>query len=99
MKLNFDTLANRRKVGYMLKRHLKIYEWVFDIVNDEELRRWKFTGEEVKLKLYESNLDPVLRLMHITGIQSTGWLDSGSDCTDTNYANTDIDITCSNWKN
>jgi DNA polymerase delta subunit 1 len=98
MKLNFDTLANRRKVGYMLKRHLKIYEWVFDIVNDEELRRWKFTGEEVKLKLYESNLDPVLRLMHITGIQSTGWLDSGSDCTDTNYANTDIDITCSNWK-
>ncbi len=98
MKLNFDTLANRRKVGYTLKRHLKIYEWVFDIVNDEELRRWKFTGEEVKLKLYESNLDPVLRLMHITGIQSTGWLDSGSDCTDTNYANTDIDITCSNWK-
>jgi DNA polymerase delta subunit 1 len=98
MKLNFDTLANRRKVGYMLKRHLKIYEWVFDIVNDEELRQWKFTGEEVKLKLYESNLDPVLRLMHITGIQSTGWLDSGSDCTDTNYANTDIDITCSNWK-
>jgi len=99
MKLNFDTLANRRKVGYTLKRHLKIYEWTFDIVNDEELRRWKFTGEEVKLKLYESNLDPVLRLMHITGIQSTGWLDSGSDCTDTNYANTDIDITCSNWKN
>jgi len=98
MKLNFDTLANRRKVGYTLKRHLKIYEWVFDIVNDEELRRWKFTGEEVKLKLYESNLDPVLRLMHTTGIQSTGWLDSGSDCTDTNYANTDIDITCSNWK-
>ena len=28
MKLNFDTLANRRKVGYTLKRHLKIYEWV-----------------------------------------------------------------------
>ena len=99
MKLNFDTLANRRKVGYMLKRHLKIYEWVFDIVNDEELRQWKFTGEEVKLKLYESNLDPVLRLMHITGIQSTGWLDSGSDCTEANCANTDIDITCSNWKN
>jgi len=99
MKLNFDTLANRRKVGYTLKRPLKMYEWVFNIVNDQEIGQWKYTGEEIKLKLYESNLDPVLRLMHTTGIQSTGWLDSGSDCTDANCANTDIDITCNNWKN
>ena len=99
MKLNFDTLANRRKVGYMLKRPLKMYEWVFNIVNEQETGQWKYTGEEIKLKLYESNLDPVLRLMHTTGIQSTGWLDSGSECTEANYANTDIDITCNNWKN
>jgi DNA polymerase delta subunit 1 len=99
MKLNFDTLANRRKVGYTLKRPLKMYEWVFNIVNDQEIGQWKYTGEEIKLKLYESNLDPVLRLMHTTGIQSTGWLDSGSDCIDSNFANTDIDITCNNWKN
>ena len=99
MKLNFDTLVNRRKVGYTLKRPLKMYEWVFNIVNDQEIGQWKYTGEEIKLKLYESNLDPVLRLMHTTGIQSTGWLDSGSDCTDANCANTDIDITCNNWKN
>tara|TARA_B100001113_G_scaffold56502_1_gene42189 strand:+ start:244 stop:2985 length:2742 start_codon:yes stop_codon:yes gene_type:complete len=99
MKLNFDTLVNRRKVGYTLKRPLKMYEWIFNIVNDQEIGQWKYTGEEIKLKLYESNLDPVLRLMHTTGIQSTGWLDSGSDCTDANCANTDIDITCNNWKN
>jgi len=99
MKLNFDTLANRRKVGYTLKRPLKLHEWVFNIVNDQEIGQWKYTGEEIKLKLYESNLDPVLRLMHTTGIQSTGWLDSGSDCTEANCANTDIDITCNNWKN
>ena len=99
MKLNFDTLANRRKVGYTLKRPLKMYEWIFNIVNDQEIGQWKYTGEEIKLKLYESNLDPVLRLMHTTGIQSTGWLDSGSDCTEANCANTDIDITCNNWKN
>lgn len=27
-----------------------------------------------KLKLYETNIDPVLRFMHVTGIRSTGWL-------------------------
>ena len=30
--------------------------------------------------VYESNIDPVLRLMHRTGIQSTGWLDTGTKC-------------------
>jgi DNA polymerase delta subunit 1 len=28
-----------------------------------------------KLKIYESNIDPVLRFMHITGIRSTGWFE------------------------
>jgi len=54
--------------------------------------------EHIKLKVYESNLDPVLRLMHRTGIQSTGWLDSGDACEPTYLANTDIDLTCPNWK-
>ena len=51
-----------------------------------------------KLKVYESNIDPVLRLMHRTGIQSTGWLDSGDKCVNSNIANTDIDIFCNDWK-
>ena len=34
--------------------------------------------ESMKYKVYESNLDPVLRLMHRTNIQSTGWMDSGT---------------------
>ena len=28
-----------------------------------------------KLKIYESNIDPVLRFMHVTGIKSTGWFE------------------------
>jgi len=49
-------------------------------------------------RVYESNLDPVLRLMHLTGIQSTGWLDSGDNCIQGNYAHTDIDLYCRDWK-
>ena len=32
------------------------------------------------MKVYESNLDPVLRFMRRGGIQSTGWLDTGEQC-------------------
>jgi DNA polymerase delta subunit 1 len=55
--------------------------------------------ETLKLKLYESNLDPVLRLMHRTGIQSTGWLDSGDECVQGYNAHTEIDLDCKNWRN
>ena len=55
--------------------------------------------ETLKLKLYESNLDPVLRLMHRTCIQSTGWLDSGDDCVQGYNAHTEIDLECKNWRN
>src|SRR6056300_1576747 len=54
--------------------------------------------ETLKMKMYESNLDPVLRLMHRTGIQSTGWLDTGDECEPDYVANTDIDLKCKNWK-
>ena len=54
--------------------------------------------ETIKLKIYESNLDPVLRLMHRTGIQSTGWLDSGDECYSAHNAHVDIDLECKNWR-
>jgi DNA polymerase delta subunit 1 len=54
--------------------------------------------ETIKLKMYESNLDPVLRLMHRTGIQSTGWLDSGDECYSSHNAHVDIDLECKNWR-
>jgi len=51
----------------------------------------------VRLKVYESNLDPVLRLMHRTGIQSTGWLDTGDACIRSYLADVDIDLFCNKW--
>lgn len=47
--------------------------------------------------VYESNIDPVLRLMHRTGIQSTGWLDTGTKCVRSHLANVDIDLWCNEW--
>jgi DNA polymerase delta subunit 1 len=54
--------------------------------------------EPAKLKVYESNIDPVLRLMHRTGIQSTGWMDSGDTCVRSYLAKVDIDLFCNDWK-
>ena len=79
MKLEFETLGDRRKVSYKLKKY-------------------PLPGEYAKLKVYESNLDPVLRLMHMTGIQSTGWLDTGDIYDNNNVANVDIDLYCKDWK-
>ena len=54
--------------------------------------------EAIKYKVYESNLDPVLRLMHRTNIQSTGWMDSGNECVRSHLAHVNIDLFCNDWK-
>ena len=51
-----------------------------------------------RFKVFESNIDPVLRLMHRTGIQSTGWLNSGDSCVRTHLAKVDIDLFCNDWR-
>src|SRR6056300_1182830 len=51
-----------------------------------------------KYHVYEANRDPVLRLMHRTGIQSTGWLDTGSECVRSHLAKVDIDLWCNDWR-
>jgi DNA polymerase delta subunit 1 len=57
----------------------------------------ELTSGPFKFKVFESNLDPVLRLMHRTGIQSTGWLDSGNKCVNTSVSTTKIDLFCNDW--
>jgi DNA polymerase delta subunit 1 len=49
-------------------------------------------------KVYESNLEPVLRFMHRTGIQSTGWIDTGSECSTSITSQCDINLFCEDWK-
>lgn len=51
------------------------------------------------LRVYESNLDPVLRLMHRTNVMSTGWLEIDEDkCVKSSIATTDVDLFCQDWK-
>ena len=85
MKLDFKNLQARRLVDSFLRKPLTqnpdLYE-IFGVKN---------------VKVYESNLDPVLRLMHRTVIQSTGWLDTGDKCIRSHLANVDTDIFCNDW--
>ena len=49
-------------------------------------------------KVYEANLDPVLRFMHDTGIKSTGWVHTGERCVRAHKADVDVDLWCNDWK-
>jgi DNA polymerase delta subunit 1 len=50
------------------------------------------------LRVYESNLEPLLRFMHRTGIQSTGWLDTGDQCVPASRSICDVDLFCPDWR-
>ena len=62
---------------------------------DTDIERTKHISQ---LRLYEANLDPVLRFMHRSNIQSTGWVDTGDGCERADFANVDIDLYCKSWK-
>jgi len=85
MKLNFKHLQARRLVDSFLRRPLDRTPELFTIFGVRNM------------KVYESNLDPVLRLMHRTGIQSTGWLDTGDKCIRSHLAHVDMDLFCNDW--
>jgi DNA polymerase delta subunit 1 len=85
MKVNFKNLQARRLVDSFLRKPLNRTPELFNIFGVNNV------------KVYESNLDPVLRLMHRTGIQSTGWLDTGDKCVRSHLAHVDIDLFCNDW--
>jgi len=59
--------------------------------------KYPLKGETYAVKIYESNIEPMLRLMHRSGIQSTGWIDTGSKCVRSHLAKTNIDLFCNDW--
>jgi len=56
-----------------------------------------FRYRKKHLTVYESNIEPTLRLLHRTGIQSVGWLEVGQ-YNPAFYATTDIDVFCDDWR-
>jgi DNA polymerase delta subunit 1 len=66
-----NTLSRFVRIEFETHRAMRSCAWVLD---KEELEGFG------RLKVYEANLDPILRFMHVTGISSTGWLETGDDC-------------------
>jgi DNA polymerase delta subunit 1 len=61
-----------------------------------DARRAEWACRNRKYEIYESNLDPTLRIMHRTGIESTGWLEAvGSPSTSSSC---DMDLYVSDWR-
>ena len=48
-------------------------------------------------KVYEGNIDPVLRFMHCSGVSSTGWVDPGV-CEPDAATACDVNLWAPNWK-
>ncbi len=61
-----------------------------------DLRRGEWACRNQKYQVYEANLDPVLRVMHRTGIQSTGWLCATGRPGDASTCA--IDLCVSDWR-
>ena len=66
-------LVKRRDLwGFQNQTEHTFAKLTFKTLSD--LRRGEWACRNQKYQVYEANLDPVLRLMHRTDIQSTGWL-------------------------
>jgi DNA polymerase delta subunit 1 len=50
------------------------------------------------LKVYEKNLDPVLRFMHRSEIKSTGWVNVPENASPGHDSSCDIDLSVSDWR-
>ena len=54
--------------------------------------------KDPRIRLYEANVEPLLRFMHRTGIQSTGFLNTGDQCVPSTFSRCDIGLFCRDWK-
>lgn len=61
-----------------------------------DMKRAEWFCRNQKYQVYEANLDPILRLMHRTDIQSTGWLRAKGVRTDSSTCA--IDIRVGDWR-
>jgi len=64
--------------------------------NESDMRRAEWMCRNQKYAVYEANLSPVLRLMHRTGVQSTGWLETHGTAVSTSECS--IDIRVGDWR-
>ena len=83
------TLEDFLLVRFKSHKGLRNFAWCI------ENRKWP---ELSGCTVHESNIDPVLRFMHVTGIASTGWLESGT-CEMDPETTCDLNLWQARWQN
>ena len=81
-------LSDFIQVTFKSHRHLRGVAW------SVENNKWP---ELSGAKVYESNIDPVLRFMHVSGCSSTGWIDPGL-CEPDLETTCDVNLWAPNWR-
>ena len=89
------TLIKRKDLwGFQNSTEHTFAKLAFRTLSDMKRAEWICRNQ--KYQIYEANLDPVLRLMHRTGIQSTGWLEAkGTRATSSTCA---VDLRVADWR-
>jgi DNA polymerase delta subunit 1 len=81
-------LSDFIQVTFKSHRHLR------SLAYSVENHKWP---ELSGCRVYESNIDPVLRFMHVSGCSSTGWIDPGL-CEPDIKTTCDVNLWAPNWR-
>ena len=101
--VNYELVRSRDVWGFQNNEKFVFMKLNFQTLEamkrcDRRLQRPLDKDDVYTLRVYESNVDPVLRFMHRSGIQSTGWLDTGKRCVKSHLAHVKYDLFCNDWK-
>ena len=81
-------LSRFLKVEFKTHRALRSFAYCVDNNKHSEL---------AGCRMYESNIDPVLRFMHVSGCTSTGWIDPGL-CEPDAESTCEVNLWAPNWR-
>ena len=81
-------LSRFLKVEFKTHRALRSFAYCVDNNKHSEL---------AGCKMYESNIDPVLRFMHVSGCTSTGWIEPGL-CEPDAESTCEVNLWAPNWR-
>jgi DNA polymerase delta subunit 1 len=81
--------------GFQNAEKSRFVKITFDSHKSMKQAQWNI---QKRMRVYEANIDPMLRFMHRTGISSTGWIDTGNNCIKSYNTLCTIDLFCQDWK-
>ena len=73
-------------------------ECIFTKIECDTLAEFRMSQRKYQGRLYEGNLDPMLRFMHRSGIKSTGWVRVPENAVPDSTSTCDLDFRVEDWK-